>query len=266
MATPQKGETFFTFATRLEQVASSIEVPQQLAPKCPVGLKEWLFVPKLISSVKKFNGLYKAYEDRLSVLPTKEWANMTSEDILCQMRQVQDNTFQMQDGADGAVVMHARGEGAAPRKTRATEVHTPQTDAAQSQGRGRSRTRGASRGRGRSMSKAPSDCPRNVCWDSWEGKPCHIEAEGKKCKFEHKIRPASEKKSAQECGKCGGAHKNAECKFSGACDYCKKEGHTAKMCRKAKSQPRQEKAKKVNLAVAAEGANEGREVRNEFEG
>ena len=86
---------------------------------------------------------------------------MTSEDILCQMRQVQDNTFQMQDGADGAVVMHARGEGAAPRKTRATEVHTPQTDAAQSQGRGRSRTRGASRGRGRSMSKAPSDCPRN---------------------------------------------------------------------------------------------------------
>ena len=35
-ATPQKGETFFTFATRLEQLASSIEVPQQLAPKCPV--------------------------------------------------------------------------------------------------------------------------------------------------------------------------------------------------------------------------------------
>lgn len=51
------------------------------------------------------------------MLPTKEWSSMTSEDLLSQMRQVQDNTFQMNESAD-AVVMHANSGKHAQKKSR----------------------------------------------------------------------------------------------------------------------------------------------------
>jgi len=156
-------------------------------------------------------------------------------------------------------VMHASSQKHAPKKyrekSRDGKADHPQASAQSAQGeraRGRSRARSASR-RGRSASgrRTPRDCPKTACWDFWDNKPCRAEAEGKKCSFEHKRRPANERNASRgrkdasaksaECGKCGNNHKTVDCSFSGTCDKCKKQGHMAKLCSAKSDKPRTHK-------------------------
>ena len=59
--------------------------------------------------------------------------------------------------------------------------------------------------RSKSASKrGVSDCPRNACWDFWEGKKCKTEEIGKKCPFKHVKKGSVPQAAPQKCSKCGG--------------------------------------------------------------
>ena len=273
-AVPMKGEDFFLFATRLDTLASAIEVDTELAPNFPKGLKEWLLVPKLISSIKKFGTRYKTYEDQLAVFDTNAWSSLTARDLMTQMKQVRDNTEQgAEAGESGAVVMHTSS---GPKRVQSynksggSERKGDGDKGEQPRGRSRSRARSASRPRMRSKSaskRGVSDCPRNACWDFWEGKKCKTEESGKKCPFKHVKKGSVPQPAPQKCNKCGGDHQRDECSFTGACAHCGKDGHKVTVCRikLAKQKEPSKNKKQVHLAVG-EDAEDGRECRGEFQG
>ena len=73
-----------------------------------------------------------------------------------------------------------------------------------------------------------SDCPRNACWDFWEGKKCRTEESGKKCPFKH-VKGSVPQAAPQKCSKCGGDHQREVCSFTGACAHCGRTG-TRRQC------------------------------------
>ena len=112
-----------------------------------------------------------------------------------------------------------------------------------------------------------SDCPRNACWDFWEGKKCRTEESGKKCPFKHVKKGSVPQAAPQKCSKCGGDHQRDDCSFTGACAHCGKDGHKVTVCRikLAKQKEPSKNKKQVHLAVG-EDAEDGRECRGEFQG
>ena len=232
------------FATRLHSLAGGIEVPAGCQPKFSRQFTEWMLVTKVISSVNKFNGRYKQYVDRLTILPTKDWVKFDYEKVMSHMRQVHDNVLSINSAKDSVVSMHVTGGDGGGRSRQRDKSREPRSGqpAAQGSEKGGENKRERSRTRGRSASAAPhghpSNCPPGACWDYWQGKPCKAETAGKTCKFEHvkksSMKPSEAKQEPKKkgCGRCGDQnHRAHECKYDATCGECGRKGHKTSMCR-----------------------------------
>ena len=275
-AGPEKGEDIFTYFTRLRKLVENLAIrdPEEMGIHENIGLVSDLALRlKMIDSISRYPE-YKSFASNLRTQKPAKWIRLTESHIISELRTIHDNNKSMapraananqaigensrrsdsrgrsrggQDGGSGRDRSRSAGpQGGCPRGTcrdfwetgkcnfetkdkKCSFVHTRKpAGGGGSAGNGRGQGGGSQAHGGTQSQGTQSSFPQRS-----------------KSKSPGRNPPAPQQQQQQKqggarCTKCAGPHNYDKCTFTGACDFCHKEGHKEICCRIKKRSDKKE--------------------------